>query len=104
MALGKRRSHNGSAPAELTDLSDSSWRGVLRRCLKEFKNDNLSDWAAALTYRGVLTLAPGLLIMVSILGLLGRSTTDTLLTNIGQLAPGGGRSVQHQVSTSRQPR
>ena len=106
MALGKRRSHNGSArvPAELTDLSDSSWRGVLRRCLKEFKNDNLSDWAAALTYRGVLTLAPGLLILVSILGLLGRSTTNTLLANIGQLAPGGVRSVLQQVITSVQQR
>jgi membrane protein len=106
MALAKRRSHTGAAgrPAELTDLTDTSWRGVLRRCLKEFKNDNLSDWAAALTYRSVLTLAPGMLILVSILGLLGRSTTNTLLANVGQLAPGGVRSVLQQIIDSVQQR
>jgi membrane protein len=91
-------------PDELTDLSDSSWRGVLKRSIKEFRNDNLSDWAAALTYRSVLTLAPGLLLMVSALGLLGKSTTNKLLDNIGSLAPGGVRSVLEQILTSVQGR
>ncbi|HJQ02665.1 MAG TPA: YihY/virulence factor BrkB family protein [Jatrophihabitans sp.] len=110
MALGKRQSHKDSKanstaePGALTQLSDTSWKGVLRRCLKEFKNDNLSDWAAALTYRGVLTLAPGLLVLVSILGLLGRSTTNKLLDNVGQLAPGNVRSVLEQVINSVQQR
>src|SRR4051794_12321865 len=105
MAWGKRRAaRTASEPAELTDLTDSSWRGVLRRCLKEFKNDNLSDWAAALTYRAVLTLAPSALILVSILGLLGRSTTNTLLANVEQLTPGGVRSVLRQVIDSVQQR
>jgi membrane protein len=106
MALGKRRSHTATAgtPTELRELTDSSWRGVFRRCLKEYKNDNLSDWAAALTYRSVLTLAPGMLILVSILGLLGRSTTNRLLANVGQLAPGGVRSVLQQIIDSVQQR
>jgi membrane protein len=91
-------------PADLTDLSDSSWRGVLKRSVKEFSNDNLSDWAAALTYRGVLTLAPSVLIMVSVLGLLGKSTTDKLLSNIGALAPGGVHSVLQQIVQSVQQR
>jgi membrane protein len=91
-------------PDELTDLSDSSWRGVLKRSIKEFRNDNLSDWAAALTYRSVLTLAPGLLVMVSALGLLGKSTTNKLVDNIGGLAPGGVRSVLQQIVTSVQGR
>ena len=42
----------------LTELDQPSWLGVLRRSLRGFKTDNLSDWAAALTYRGVLCLAP----------------------------------------------
>ncbi|HVD90381.1 MAG TPA: YihY/virulence factor BrkB family protein [Jatrophihabitantaceae bacterium] len=81
----------------LTELDKPSWLGVLRRSLRGFKTDNLSDWAAALTYRGVLCLAPGLLILVAILGLLGKSTTDTLLANVGDLAPSGVRSVLEQV-------
>jgi membrane protein len=88
---------NTKLPDELTDLSDSSWRGVLKRSLAEFENDNLSDWAAALTYRSVMALAPGLLVLVSILGLLGRSTTNELVDNIGSLAPGGVRSVLTQI-------
>lgn len=91
-------------PDDLTDLSDSSWRGVLKRSVKEFSDDNLSDWAAALTYRGVLTLAPSVLIMVSVLGLLGKSTTDKLLTNIGELTPGGVQSVLQQIVASVQQR
>ena len=78
-------------------LDKQSWFGVLRRSVTGFKTDNLSDWAAALTYRGVLCLAPGLLILVAILGLLGRSTTDKLLANVGDLAPGGVRSVLEQI-------
>lgn len=92
------------APDQLTQLSDSSWKGVLKRSVKEFKNDNLSDWAAALTYRGVLTLAPGLLVMVSLIGLLGKSATNSLLTNISQLTPGGVRSVLEQILASVQAR
>jgi membrane protein len=91
-------------PDELTELNRTSWLGVLKRSIKEFNNDNLSDWAAALTYRGVLTLAPSLLIVVSILGLLGKSTTDKLLTNIGQLTPGGVQSVLQQIVDSVQQR
>ena len=91
-------------PDNLTDLSDTSWRAVLVRTLKEFRNDNLSDWAAALTYRSVLTLAPAMLVLVSALGLLGKSTTDKLVANIGQLAPGSVRSVLQQIVDSVQAR
>jgi membrane protein len=52
----------------------------------------------------VLTLAPSVLIMVSVLGLLGKSTTDKLLTNIGQLTPGGVASVLKQIVDSVQHR
>ena len=32
---------------------------TLKRCLKEFSEDNMTDWAAALTYYGVLVDLPG---------------------------------------------
>jgi membrane protein len=89
---------------ELRALTDASWRGALRRTIKEYRKDNLSDWAAALTYRGVLTLAPAALVLVSTLGFLGHSTTQTLLDNVGELAPGGVRSVLQQIIDNVQSR
>jgi membrane protein len=43
--------------------------GVLRRTLTEFSEDNLTDWAAALTYYGLLALFPALIALVSLIGL-----------------------------------
>ena len=45
--------------------------GTVKRTLKEFSEDNLTDWAAALTYYGLLSLFPALIALVSILGLFG---------------------------------
>jgi membrane protein len=50
---------------------------TLKRTLKEFSEDNLTDWAAALTYYGVLALFPALLAMLSIIGLLVDPATLT---------------------------
>lgn len=91
-------------PDDLTDLEPVSWKGVFKRSLKGFKNDNLSDWAAALTYHGVLALAPGALFVVSIVGLLGDSATQKLLDNVGQIAPGGARDVLENIITTAQGR
>ena len=55
--------------------------------LKEFKEDNLTDWAAALTYYGILAIFPAILALVSILGLMGSGTTQSLIDNLGQVAP-----------------
>ena len=76
--------------------------GALKRTLTQFKRDNLSDWAAALTYRGVMCIAPGLLVVVAALGLLGKSTTNKLIANIGTLAPGGVKSTLTTIITSVQ--
>jgi membrane protein len=44
--------------------------GTLKRTLKEFSEDGLTDWAASLTYYGVLALFPALTALLSIVGLL----------------------------------
>src|SRR3954468_15107608 len=44
--------------------------GTFKRTLKEFNEDGLTDWAATLTYYGVLALFPALTALLSIVGLL----------------------------------
>ena len=73
--------------------------GVLKRTVREFQEDNLTDWAAALTYYGVLAIFPAILALVSVLGLLGQATTQALIDNLGQVAPGPAREI---VSTAIQ--
>jgi membrane protein len=51
--------------------------GTAKRTLKEFSEDGLTDWAAALTYYGVLALFPALIALLSIVGLLTDPTTLT---------------------------
>lgn len=59
-------------PAAPTDLRRPSWGYVLRTTVREFLDDQCTDLAAALTYYAVLALAPGLLAVVSLLGLVDR--------------------------------
>ncbi|MGW0614735.1 YihY/virulence factor BrkB family protein [Streptomyces sp. NPDC002788] len=82
-----------AAPDTPTDLPRKSWGAVLKGSLREFKDDELTDRAAALTYYGVLALFPALLVLVSLLALTGRSTTDKVLENVQQLAPGAARDI-----------
>src|SRR5436190_19268711 len=75
-----------SSPAR---LPRPAWFGVLRRTIREFRDDNLTDWAAALTYYAVLALFPALLVLVALVGLFGQypRTTDSLLEIVGKLGP-----------------
>jgi len=81
--------------------SKSGWRAVLRRLPQQVKHHDLTDRAAALTYFGVLAIFPGVLVLVSVLGLLGPNTTQSLLKNLDGVAPAGVitflRSVIDQV-------
>jgi membrane protein len=79
----------GPVPQTLTDMPRAGWLAILKRAVREFKHDDITDRAAALTYYGVLALFPAMLVLVSILGLLGKSTTQQVLSNVGQIAPGG---------------
>jgi hypothetical protein len=55
--------------------------------------DDLTLLAAALTYYGILSLFPGLLVLLALLGLAGTDTIDTLLKNLGSLTPTATRDV-----------
>jgi membrane protein len=86
-------------PDSPTDVPPSGWFATLKRTAKEFQDDNLTDWAAALTYYSVLALFPALLVLVALLGLVGQypQTTNSLLDIIGKLGPSSA------VDTFRQP-
>jgi membrane protein len=69
--------------------------GTLKRTVKEFSEDNLTDWAAALTYYGVLALFPALLAMLSIVGLV--ANPKTLSDAITAVVPGAAASTIEPV-------
>ncbi|MDQ2796245.1 MAG: YihY/virulence factor BrkB family protein [Actinomycetota bacterium] len=75
------------APENPSDMPKPSWVQMVKRAVKQFKHDDVTDRAAALTYFGVLAMFPGVLVLVSLLGLAGKSTTDRFLKNIGDVAP-----------------
>jgi membrane protein len=81
---GARRDYRPEGAAPQT----SAW-ATLKRTATEFQEDNLSDWAAALTYYGLLALFPALIAMVSLIGLVGdpKSTTSSLTEIITSIGP-----------------
>jgi membrane protein len=80
-------------PDKLTGLGKQTWVGVLKRTVKQVGEDKLTTWAAALTYYGILSMFPGLLVLVTVLRLTGRSNTQKVLDNVTSIAPGPARSI-----------
>jgi membrane protein len=92
-AHSRERSEARQYAERPAELSRDAWGGVLRRTFAEFRADNLTDWAAALTYYGIVALFPALIALVSILGLIGESATKPLLDNLGSFAPGPAHQI-----------
>jgi membrane protein len=89
-------------PEQPTDVPKPAWGGVLKRTMREFQGDNLTDLAAALTYYGVLAIFPMLIVIVSVLGLIGKSVTQPLLQNVSAIAPGAAQSILKSAITNIQ--
>jgi membrane protein len=68
---------------------DSGWLATLKRTGSEFLEDNLTDWAAALTYYSLLSLFPALIALVSLIGIFGdpSSTTKSLSQIVAEIGP-----------------
>jgi len=77
------------ALASPTSLPRHTWKDTLARTAKEFKNDKLNHWGAALTYYAVLSMFPALLVMVSLVGLFADPVrvTKVLTDTVSQLGP-----------------
>ena len=94
-----------TTPDHPGQLEKRSWIEVAKRTVKEFREDNLTDWAAALTYYAVLAIFPALIVIVSLLGLIGESATQPLIENLGAVAPARRRrSSRTRSRTSRRTR
>jgi membrane protein len=72
-------------PDKPTQLGGQGWLATLKRTVKEFQNDNLSDWAAALTYYSVLSIFPGIIVLLSVFSLVSDESTATRAVN--EVAP-----------------
>jgi YihY family inner membrane protein len=94
--------NGGQPPERPTQLSRGSWWAAIRRTVREFQVDNLSDWAAALTYYSVLSIFPALLVVVSLVDLAGSGTTQSLLANLGQVVPGSVNQILATAITNLQ--
>jgi membrane protein len=93
MAASGADAVKGEAPEGVTDLSGKSWSDAFKRTVNAFRADKLGVWAAALTYFGVLSIFPALLVLVSVLGLLGESVTNSLIQNLEEVAPGTAQEI-----------
>ena len=80
-------------PSGPFELPKRSWFRVLKRTIREFQNDNLTDWAAALTYYAMLSLFPGIILLTAILGMLGPKPTQSLINNLSLVGPGTARDL-----------
>lgn len=77
-------------PKGPADLKRPTWGYTFKKAFSEFTRDQCTDLAAALTYYGVLALFPGLLAVVSLLGVVGQAdqTVETMMSLISGIAPG----------------
>lgn len=78
-----------SKPRRFRDLPASAWGAIAKRTFDQFRADGVTNLAAALTYRSILSLFPGLIALVALLGLLGQypQTFNAVLNIVGRLAP-----------------
>jgi membrane protein len=81
------------APDDPTDVHKRGWFATLKRTGREFSEDNITDWAAALTYYSILAIFPALIALISVVGLLGHSATQALIDNISSAAPGPAKAI-----------
>ena len=86
-----------AGPDSPTKLRGKGLWAALKRTFKQYSEDNVSDWAAALTYYGVLSIFPGVLVLVSILGMLSSDGQKTVTDAVNKLAPN--EQLQNLVQT-----
>ncbi|WP_250032401.1 YihY/virulence factor BrkB family protein [Paractinoplanes maris] len=76
-----------AGPGSPAKLGGKGLLAALKRTFKQFSQDNVSDWAAALTYYGVLSIFPGVLVLVSVLGMLSSNGQQTVRDAVEEVAP-----------------
>jgi membrane protein len=86
-----------AGPDSPVQLKGKGLFAALKRTFKQFSSDNLSDWAAALTYYGVLSIFPATLVLVSVLGMLSSNGQETVKNTTHEIV--GNAQIESLVST-----
>ncbi|MEU9122226.1 YihY/virulence factor BrkB family protein [Streptomyces sp. NPDC048506] len=76
------------------------YRTALRRTPLSVWHDDVTDWAASLTYYSVLALLPSLIVTVSLIGLADPSATEQLINQISAIAPAESGPTVHRALVS----
>jgi membrane protein len=89
------------APESPTDIEPRGWWQTLKRTAKEFQDDQLMDWAAALAYYSILSVFPLLLVFVALVGVFGQypQTVNALIDIVRQVAPGSAADTVQRAIT-----
>ncbi|MFC9930106.1 YihY/virulence factor BrkB family protein [Streptomyces sp. NPDC127190] len=75
------------------DGRKQGWWAALCRTPLAVWNDDVTDWAAALTYYAVLALFPVLLVILSVLGLAMPTATPKVIDRVTQAVPATSRGL-----------
>jgi Virulence factor BrkB len=59
-------------PGSPTDLPKRSWLEAGKRAVTESRDDDITDWAASLTYYGLLSMFPAMIVLLALLGIFGQ--------------------------------
>jgi membrane protein len=80
---------SGRRPEGPAHPREGSLVQTLKRTVTEFKEDNLTDSAAALTYYSVLSIFPALIALVALVGVVGdpQTITQNLTDIVGSIGP-----------------
>jgi membrane protein len=75
-------------PTRVRQLRWRTWRGILWRSVNGYLDDDCGDYAAAMTYNGVLAIVPSLIVVVALVNLVsdGPTVVDAvvdILTDLG---------------------
>jgi membrane protein len=76
-------------PHRFGDLPGGAWKRIAKRTFDQYRADGVTNLAAALTYRSVLSLFPAMIAFVALLGVFGQypQTFNAVLQIAGSLAP-----------------
>jgi len=80
---------------------ETSMGATLKRTFREFSEDHGTDWAAALTYYGVLAMFPAIIALVSIVGLVGdpATVTKTLTDIVSKASPSAVETLKGPIES-----
>ncbi|MDI3346632.1 YihY/virulence factor BrkB family protein [Streptomyces sp. AJ-1] len=89
----------GGGPVKGEPGRTVEWWVALRRTPGAFWRDDVSDFAAALTYYAILAVLPALLVVVIAFGLVSPDTAERFVGQVTAWAPGGSGASLREVLT-----